>query len=190
MGDYDRGRSPPRGGGGRDRSRSPDRGGGGGGSGKKRGVAGRWNAERGFGFISPAEGGEDLFCHFSSITDGNALAEGQQVEYDAEIDAQRGKQRAINVTGGVTVDRQAPSRDQPCFDFQKGACTRGDQCRFSHDSGMGGGGGGGEICSASTHFFFPPSPLFLSLPPFLLPLLRPWRYFTMLRACLSRDRCE
>ena len=29
-----------------------------------------------------------------------------------------------------------------CYAFQKGECTRGSGCRFSHE---GGGGGGGEL---------------------------------------------
>ena len=39
---------------------------------------------------------------------------------------------------------------KPCFDHQRGRCTRGDMCRFSHDGPAGGGGfsygggGGGE----------------------------------------------
>jgi cold shock CspA family protein len=45
---------------------------------QSRGIAGRWN-DRGFGFIKPDDGGEDVFCHFSSITDGNALAGGSEV---------------------------------------------------------------------------------------------------------------
>ena len=46
--------------------------------GRLKGQACRWN-ERGFGFIKPADGGEDLFCHVSSIEDGNCLREGDEV---------------------------------------------------------------------------------------------------------------
>jgi len=45
----------------------------------------KWfNADKGFGFITPAEGGDDLFVHFSAITmDGyKSLDEGQRVSYE------------------------------------------------------------------------------------------------------------
>jgi len=45
----------------------------------------KWfNADKGFGFISPASGGEDLFVHHSQIkTAGYAsLDEGQTVEFE------------------------------------------------------------------------------------------------------------
>ncbi|EIT71806.1 MULTISPECIES: cold-shock protein [Hydrocarboniphaga] len=44
----------------------------------------KWfNDAKGFGFITPANGGEDLFAHFKEIVgDGfKSLAEGQRVEY-------------------------------------------------------------------------------------------------------------
>ena len=84
----------------RSRSRSPPRRRGG----KDTGIACRWT-ERGFGFIKPDDGGEDLFCHFSAIEDGNALAEGATVEYVKIFDDRRGKERVEQVTGGTTEDR-------------------------------------------------------------------------------------
>jgi cold shock CspA family protein len=72
------------------------------------GEATRWNP-RGFGFIKPSNGGEDLFCHVSAITDGNVLREGDMVEYEAEYDDRKGKNsqrnRAIKVTGGKKAER-------------------------------------------------------------------------------------
>ncbi|MWB98394.1 cold-shock protein [Agromyces seonyuensis] len=47
----------------------------------------KWfNAEKGFGFISPDDGSDDVFAHFSAIS-GNGyrnLVEAQKVEYDVE----------------------------------------------------------------------------------------------------------
>ncbi|PPE71982.1 cold-shock protein [Solimonas fluminis] len=46
----------------------------------------KWfNEAKGFGFITPAGGGEDLFAHFKEIqgTGFKTLTEGQQVEYVA-----------------------------------------------------------------------------------------------------------
>ena len=42
--------------------------------------------EKGFGFITPEDGGKDLFVHFSGIAGSGfrTLAEGSKVSYDAE----------------------------------------------------------------------------------------------------------
>jgi CspA family cold shock protein len=55
----------------------------------------KWfNAEKGYGFITP-ESGDDVFVHFSAIqTDGfKSLDEGQAVEFDI-VEGNRGKQAA------------------------------------------------------------------------------------------------
>jgi CspA family cold shock protein len=60
----------------------------------------KWfNDAKGFGFISPSDGGEDVFVHFNAISgDGfKSLAEGQSVNYDVEK-GPKGLQ-ATNVTG-------------------------------------------------------------------------------------------
>ena len=59
----------------------------------------KWfNEAKGFGFISPSDGGADVFVHFSAIAgDGfKTLKEGQEVSFDV-VDGQKGPQ-AANVT--------------------------------------------------------------------------------------------
>jgi CspA family cold shock protein len=59
----------------------------------------KWfNAQKGFGFITNDNGGEDVFVHFSGIASQGfkTLEEGQKVIFDLEK-GQRGMQ-AVNVT--------------------------------------------------------------------------------------------
>jgi len=95
-GGFDRG---PRGGGGG--------GGGGGGFDRPRGDAAgsgtgtvKWfNPTKGFGFIQPEGGGQDVFVHISAVEQAGlrGLNEGQAVAYDLEQDRRSGKTSATNL---------------------------------------------------------------------------------------------
>jgi len=67
--------------------------------GKQIGAVKWFNSEKGFGFIAPASGGEDLFVHQSAISAPGfrSLMEGEEVEF--KVVDERGKMKAIDVTG-------------------------------------------------------------------------------------------
>ena len=56
-----------------------------------------FNAQKGFGFIQPEDGGKDVFVHITAVqTEGlQDLAENQRVTY--EVVAERGKRAAANL---------------------------------------------------------------------------------------------
>lgn len=57
----------------------------------------KWfNETKGFGFIQPDNGGNDVFVHISAVERAGmrGLAEGQKVSYEMETDKRSGKQSA------------------------------------------------------------------------------------------------
>lgn len=57
----------------------------------------RWNDEKGFGFITPVQGGPDVFVHVSAFQrDGERPVEGERLSYDVERGAD-GRLRAVRV---------------------------------------------------------------------------------------------
>ena len=73
-----------------------------------------WNEERGFGFISPAEGGEDVFCHRSALAEGVSLSTGASVTYEEQWDDRKNKHRANNV---VTSDDRTELVQEIAYHF-------------------------------------------------------------------------
>lgn len=57
------------------------------------GICKWFNDAKGFGFITPSDGGEDLFAHFSAINMNGfkTLTEGQRVSFDV-VQGPKGKQ--------------------------------------------------------------------------------------------------
>jgi len=80
--------------------------------GKQIGAVKWFNSEKGFGFVAPASGGDDLFVHQSAIhaPGFRSLMEGEEVEF--KVIEERGKMKAIEVTG-------------PKGDFVQGAPRQG-----------------------------------------------------------------
>ncbi|MBW8880935.1 MAG: cold-shock protein [Asticcacaulis sp.] len=57
----------------------------------------KWfNATKGFGFIQPSDGGQDVFVHISAVERAGlrGLNEGQNVTYELQRDAKSGKMSA------------------------------------------------------------------------------------------------
>lgn len=72
----------------------------------------KWNNDRGFGFIAPAQGGSEIFVHISTFPrDGNPPKVGERLSFEIETDL-NGKKRATNL---VCLDRQVrhASRQHP-----------------------------------------------------------------------------
>lgn len=60
----------------------------------------KWfNPTKGFGFIEPEDGGNDIFVHISAVQQAGwrSLNEGQRVNYELQKDEARGKTSAVNL---------------------------------------------------------------------------------------------
>ena len=95
-----------------------------------------FNLSKGYGFITPDEGGTDVFVHISAVERSGlgGLADGMKVEFDLEPDPRGKGPKAVNikVIGEVPPELATP-RPRPEF---------GDRPpRRFDDRGPGGGGG-------------------------------------------------
>jgi CspA family cold shock protein len=60
----------------------------------------KWfNSQKGFGFIQPENGGQDVFVHISAVERAGmqSLNEGQKVTFDIVADRRTGKSAAENL---------------------------------------------------------------------------------------------
>lgn len=61
----------------------------------------KWfNSQKGFGFIQPDSGGNDVFVHITAVQRAGltGLGEGQKVSFEAKTDRTRGKVSAENLS--------------------------------------------------------------------------------------------
>ena len=122
------------------------------------GVVKWFNPAKGFGFIQPENGGEDVFVHIAAVERSGlaGLNEGDQVAYEMEEDRRSGKTSAGNLR--VTGQGAAPSAPRrPAargFDSPRGgydAPRGGGGYDAPRGGGVGvGGGGGGASGEAGT----------------------------------------
>ena len=60
----------------------------------------KWfNTTKGYGFIQPEDGGNDVFVHISAVERAgfSSLGEGQRVGYELERNRRTGKEAAVNL---------------------------------------------------------------------------------------------
>ncbi len=67
------------------------------------GVIKKFFEDKGFGFVTPDEGGDDVFVHVKDNPDLEGCQQGDAVSYDAEWDDRKGKYKGVNlsVSGGA-----------------------------------------------------------------------------------------
>jgi CspA family cold shock protein len=63
------------------------------------GIVKFYNANRGYGYIQPTDGGNDVFVHATALERAGItnLVEGQNVKFDTEIDSRSGKSAVANI---------------------------------------------------------------------------------------------
>ena len=58
-----------------------------------------FNTQKGFGFIQPDDGGNNVFVHISAVERAGmgSLNEGQKLSFESKVDSMRGKTSAENL---------------------------------------------------------------------------------------------
>jgi CspA family cold shock protein len=56
-----------------------------------------FNDEKGFGFIKPDDGGDDVFFHVSALREGDEITRDKVVSFEMGTDPKSGKTKAVSV---------------------------------------------------------------------------------------------
>lgn len=65
---------------------------------RKNGVVKWFNTSKGYGFIQPEDGGDDVFIHVSALPEGSLVTEGDKLSFEVEVSRRGGgKLQACNV---------------------------------------------------------------------------------------------
>merc|ERR1719266_2699573 len=65
-----------------------------------------WMEDKGFGFITPDNGGPDVFVHRNQLAYGQNLMTGAQVIFECRLNVNRGKYEATTCSGAQGVPNQ------------------------------------------------------------------------------------
>ena len=77
-----------------------------------------FNQDKGFGFITPDDGGQDVFVHVSGVIAGGPLRDGSKVSYDLGQDRKTGKSKAENVRALLSTRQGRRLVDAPAEQFR------------------------------------------------------------------------
>ena len=61
------------------------------------GIVAAWKAERGYGFVHPDDGDDDVFLHVTAVKEAMPPDVGDRVEFEIEPDRRSGRLRAVDV---------------------------------------------------------------------------------------------
>lgn len=85
-----------------------------------------WNADKGFGFITPNAGGQDIFLHISELGRAGAPTVNERLSFEVALNAE-GKKRAVRVqrASAFSAHARSPSRSQPALRMSRAPGSSG-----------------------------------------------------------------
>ncbi|CAJ1362067.1 unnamed protein product [Effrenium voratum] len=114
-----------------------------------------WFEDRGFGFIRPEGGEEDVFVHKKVLKDGQSLIEGSSVMFNLTYDADRRRFQATRCFGATLPPEEAPAMPRkwklpfcladPWEELYRCGRARGSAQQPARAEGRGGERGAEEV---------------------------------------------